>query len=263
MTTKPTARSATKRLPDPADREPDEVTAFDHLHKIGAAYLLTDYFGSPETTLVAADRWMVATPGSNMATARRPDLLIAFNVSREKYRANNGYIISEQGKPPDFVLEVASASTGGIDTGQKRLDYAVLGIGEYWRFDETGEYHGARLAGDSLVDGRYEAIGLDELETGELQGYSGALSLILRWNEGRLEWIDPATGRHIPTLDDERANARAERERAQAERARAQAERARAQAEGARAQAERARAQAAEERVRELEEELARRDRQE
>ena len=73
-------------------------------------------------------------------------------------KASNGYVISEQGKPPDFVLEVASESTANIDTGAKRDDYAALGIAEYWRFDETGEYHGARLAGDRLVQGRYEPI---------------------------------------------------------------------------------------------------------
>ncbi len=84
---------------------------------------------------------MPATPESSMAAARRP-------VSRRQYRANNGHIISEQGKPPDFVLE--------------------------------------------------------EPESGILQEYSLALNLILRWNHGRLEWLDPGAGRHIPTLDDER-----------------------------------------------------------
>ncbi len=284
MTTKPASLLATKRLPDPPEREPDEVTAYDHVYKPGGPYLLTDYFGNPETTLVEADRWMVATPESNMAAARRPDLLIAFNVSRRQYRANNGYIISEQGKPPDFVLEVASISTARTDTGAKRRDYAALGIPEYWRFDETGEYHGERLAGDRLSGGRYEPIALEEPESGILQGYSPALNLILRWNRGRLEWLDPGAGRHIPTLDDERSRAEAERMQAQTERARAEAaqeqvqteraraeaaqeqaqtERARAEAAQEQAQTERARAEAAQEQVRKLEDELARRDRQE
>ena len=87
-----------------------------------------------------------------------PDLLIAFNVEPETYRENNGYIISEQGKPPDFVLEIASRSTGQHDVVDKRPAYAGLGIPEYWRFDETGEFQGTRLAGDRLVDGRYEPV---------------------------------------------------------------------------------------------------------
>ena len=97
----------------------------------------------------------------------------------------------------------------------KREHYAGLGIPEYWRFDETGEFHGARLAGDRLVDGGYEALPIQELPDGVLQGYSAVLDLNLRWNDGHLEWYDPATGLHIATLEDERsariqAEARAE-----------------------------------------------------
>ena len=239
MTTKPTPLPATKRLPDPPKREPDEMTAYDHLHRTGNAYHLAMHFGNPEATLVEADRWIVATPEDNKSTARRPDLLIAFNVSRQQYRANNGYIVSEQGKPPDFVLEVASESTADTDTGDKRRDYTALGIPEYWRFDETGEFHKTRLVGDRLVDGLYEPIDIEEPEEGILQGYSAVLDLIIRWDHGRLGWHDPATRRHIPTLHDERASTESERTRADNEMRRAQA---------------------AEERVRELEEELARRD---
>ena len=94
----------------------------------------------------------------NRSRARRPDLLIAFGVSKADYRASNGYVVSEQGKPPDFVMEVASESTADTDTGSKRDDYAALGIPEYWRFDETGGHHGARLAGDMLQGGSYRAI---------------------------------------------------------------------------------------------------------
>ena len=89
--------------------------------------------------------------------------MIVFNISPEDYRASNGYIIFEQGKPPDFVLEVASESTANTDA--KRDDYAALGIPEYWRFDETGQYHGARLAGDSLLHGRYKPIPLEKPQT--------------------------------------------------------------------------------------------------
>ena len=52
-----------------------------------------------------------------------------------------------------------------MDTGVKRDDYAALGIAEYWRFDETGEHHGDRLA-----EGRYEPIAIAELPEGSLQG---------------------------------------------------------------------------------------------
>ena len=157
--------------------------------------------------LVEADRWIVPSPEFNKARARRPDLLIAFGVSPADYRASNGYIVSEQGKPPDFVLEVASESTAEADVGAKRDYYAELGIPEYWRFDETGEFHGTRLAGDRLVNGQYQPMLIEELPDGVLQGYSAALNLNLRWDNGQLVWRDPATGRRIVTLDDERTRA--------------------------------------------------------
>ena len=194
------------QLPDPPERHPDEVTSYDQIHLPGNAHFLAQHLGNPETTLVAAERYVVLAPRLGRGAIRRsPDLFIAFGVDPQAYRDSNGYIISEQGKPPDFAIEVASPSTGRIDVGEKRDDYAALGITEYWRFDQTGEYHGARLAGDRLVDGQYQPIDIEELADGSLQGYSEALNLYLRWENGNLGWYDPATGQHILTFEGERS----------------------------------------------------------
>ena len=48
-----------------------------------------------------------------------PDLIIAFNADPAACNARNGYVISEQGKPPDFVLEIGSESTGQRDATVK------------------------------------------------------------------------------------------------------------------------------------------------
>ena len=208
MTTKPTPQKAARfRLPDPPEREADEVTAFDYIYEHGNNHHLAMHFGNPETTLVVADKWIVASPEYNRSRARRPDLLIAFGVSPEDYRASNGYIVSEQGKPPDFVIEVASASTAEVDTGAKREDYAALGIREYWRFDSTGDHHGDRLAGDSLEGGVYLPLPTEEVSPGVLQGYSPVLNLVLRWDHGELVWVDPATEAPILTYEDQRERA--------------------------------------------------------
>ena len=199
------------RLPDIPQREPDEVSQFDQLFKTGRSHALAVHLGNPETTLVEADRWIIAEPGTFRELARYPDLLVAFDVDPAAYEASNGYIISEQGKPPDFVLEVASASTWDTDIGAKRDDYARMLIREYWRFDKTGQYHGTRLAGERLVNGVYVPIDIEELSEDVLQGYSEALGLYLRWERGELGWYDPATGQHIATFDTERARADNER----------------------------------------------------
>lgn len=63
----------------------------------------------------------------------------------------NGYVISDQGKPPEFILEVGLPSTRREDTGRKREFYARLGVLEYWRFDEEDSPNVVKLAGDRLV----------------------------------------------------------------------------------------------------------------
>ena len=250
-TTKKPRAKGRFRLPDPPQREPDEMTQYDQLFKTGNSRYLAIHLAKPESTLVEADRWIVPDPSFNKSRARRPDLLVAFGVDPEAYEASNGYIVSEQGKPPDFVLEVASESTGDVDVGEKRAYYAGLGITEYWRFDHTptGQWHGARLAGERLVDGEYVPIEIEELADGSLQGYSPMLNLHLRWERGELAFHDPATGQPIATFEAERARAdSAETERNTEREARAAAE--------ARAETERVRAKNAEARVRELEEQL-------
>ena len=236
------------RLPDPPRREPDEMTQYDRLFKTGNSRYLAIHLGHPDTTLVEADRWIVPAPSFNKSHARRPDLLVAFDVDPGRYKESNGYIIEEQGKPPDFVLEIASESTGGVDVGAKREDYAALGIPEYWRFDETetGRHHGERLAGNRLVEGEYVPVPIDELPDGSLQGYSAVLNLSLRWERGELVFYDPATEQPIATFEDERARADDAETRADTAEAERDAEREARYAERA----------AAEARIRDLEERL-------
>ena len=224
MTTKP---QTLLPLPDPPEREPDDMTSVQHLGENGNLHHLTQYLGNPETTIVSGERYIVPVPGmpSNQRTA--PDMLISFNANPALYHQDNGYVISRQGKPPDLVLEIASRRTGRQDVENKPARYAALGIPEYWRFDETGEFHGTRLAGDRLLDDQYEPVPIETVEEGGLQGYSRVLNIFIQWEHGELRWHDPETGQHIMTFD---------------------------QAQD--------RADAAEARVRELEAELARRGRE-
>ena len=190
------------------------------------------FLGNRETTIIMGDVYIAREPTSSNAGLFHPDLFIAFDVDPAACRERNGYVISEQGKPPDFVLEIGSRRTGHRDVNEKRDGYAALGIPEYWRFDNSGgRHHGAPLAGDLLVNGVYQPMPIEQLDARTHQGYSPALNLNLRWEDGNLGWYDPGTGLHIPTFSDEReARLRAE-----------------------------ARSEAAEARIRELEEELRRR----
>ena len=208
------------RLPDPPDREPDDMTSYRQLTATSIIEPLQHYLGNLDTTLITGDQYLIEAPAQNLEGSRYPDLMIAFDADMESHRSNNGYIIAEQGKPPDFVLEIASRSTGSEDVGDKRRDYARMGVAEYWRFDETptGRWHGARLAGDQLENNQYRPIPIEPLPNGALQGYSPILNLHLRWENGQLRWHNPATGQHIATFHDAQEYANREHERANRER---------------------------------------------
>ena len=203
------------RLPDIPEKHPDDMTSSKQLAKGGNQGRLESHLGNPETTIVSGERYICAVPGGPI---RYPDLLVAFAADPELYEANNGYVVSFQGKPPELALEIASRHTAHIDVEVKPDFYASLGVQEYWRFDETGEFHGARLAGDRLVDGQYHPIVVEELADGELRAYSEALGLYFCWRQGRLDWYDPSAEDYIPSLESERQRANTERQRANAER---------------------------------------------
>ena len=146
----------TSKLTTQADR-PDRLDQFPYfpprydmqniLYLYQPSYLvaLARHLGSRETTLVFGEVPVYWYPSRY---ARIPDLLVAFDIDPSAALARNGYSIEEHGKPPDFVLEVASPTTARNDYTQKRVDYAAFGIPEYWRFDPTGgRRYDAALAG--------------------------------------------------------------------------------------------------------------------
>ena len=213
------------RLPDPPQREPEDMTSPKHLAENGNMHHLKLHLGNPETTIVKSDLYLALDRRGSGAPFRVPDLLIAFNADPELYERNNGYVVSEQGKPPDFVLEIASPGTRVEDNTVKRDFYARHGVVEYWRFDEEDGPNRTRLAGDRLAYGAYQPIPIDTLPDGRLRGHSAVLNVILEWHDGNLNWIDPVTEEHIPTFQQEReAKLQAETRESQERQARLQAE---------------------------------------
>ena len=277
MTTKPAYRQLDAeageivQFPEPP---PEEMTGYYSVSWQSYPESLAQHFGHPETTIITSEVAAALMVSPDRVGVRYPDLLIAFNVNPAANRARMGYLIPEQGKPPDFVLEVASKSTGERDETTKRENYASMGVPEYWRFDETGgEHHSVPLAGDRLLNGVYVPIPIHRADAGYLWGRSASLNLDLCWENGILRFRDPATGLYIATFAEERAahrqaDARADAEAAarrqeRAARLRAEAERdaetaTRRQAEAER-DAETAARRQAEARARQLEAELRRR----
>lgn len=143
---------------------------------------------------------------SNLNARLAPDCIVAFGVDPDAIRRRNGYLIWEVGKPPDLVMEVASESTAPNDIGRKRVLYAAMGIGEYWRLDATGgDLYGEALAGEYLLDGEYRRYDLRSDSDGRICGHSAALDLNICWDGMRFDIQDPLTGEyhkdHIESRD--------------------------------------------------------------
>ena len=195
----------------------DDMNNPIYLYRPSHIYALELYLGNPETTIVLGEVPVGWTPGQN-AGIRRPDLLIADNINRAVIIEQWGYAIEQQGKPPDFVLEVASATTGGVDYTDKRHDYEAYRIPEYWRFDPSGgDYHDTALAGDHLVDGVYQPIEIEWLDENRCRGYSEFLGLYVCWEYRELRWYDPETESYLRTHADEVERADREADRADRE----------------------------------------------
>ena len=123
-----------------------------------------------------------------------PYCLVAFDVDTAAIWERIGYDPIQNGKPPDFVMEVASRRTYRNDSGHKRDVYEMVGIPEYWRFDPTGgRFYGQAIIGERLVNGRYERQPMVDYDGSE-GATSAALNLNFRWRERRFWVHDPATG---------------------------------------------------------------------
>ena len=221
-------------LPDPPRK--NDMRQTENFELRAVMNTVARFFGAlrGDSDVLVSGNGYVCTSRSQLPHAPYPDMVIAFGVNRAALVNNNGYEIDRVGKPPDFVLEVASEHTGRRDYTTKRYDYARLGIPEYWRFDHTGgRFHDAALAGDRLVNGDYQRIEVTPDADGVLRGYSDVLELYLCWDRGRLRFYDPKTRAFLqdPTeLEEERDAERAARRTAETELDRERTERLAAEA---------------------------------
>ena len=151
-----------------------------------------------------------------------PDCQIVFGLTDEaveSLRHRNTYLTWEVGKPPDFVLEIASPSTAYVDQHRKRDLYAGMGVPEYWRYDSLGgRLYDEPLVGERLVGGEYERMDMHRESDGSVWGHSDALNLDLWWIDGELRFWNPARGVWLRDFEETEEALRAAEARANAER---------------------------------------------
>lgn len=154
----------------------------------------------------------------NPRRCRAPDLMVVVGVpkgDREVYK------VWEEGRFPDFVLEITSKSTRGEDTDEKfRVYRDEWKVKEYVLFDPRQEYLKPSFQGHRLVDGEFQPI---PIVRGQLR--SEVLGLKFERAGVRLVIRDVETGRELLTAGQDAARrAREERELAESRAAVLQAE---------------------------------------
>ena len=201
------------------------------------------HFRALADVLVAMELAVYFERGNNLAWLR-PDVLVAFGVGRG---SRSVFKVWDEGKAPDFVLEVASPSTAANDAWHKARQYVRIGVREYWRLDPEGSMMGTPLEGYRAEGDRYERVEPVVGAGGIKHLRSGVLGLDLR-SERR----ERAT---VLVLRDARTGEEFDGALEASERKRRLAE-ARASAKDAELSAKDAELRASQERVRELEQQL-------
>ena len=217
---------------------------------------LRDYF-RPRPDVYVSGNLLIYYEEGNRNASVAPDVFVVIGVPGHPRPI---YKVWEEGKAPDFVLEITSRHTRDKDEGPKRDLYERLGVQEYWQYDPTGDYLEPRLRGMALQRGEYRPLTPNWSADGTQVMLSEVLGLELRVAGSELRFRDPMSGEPVRTLSEsERERRRAEQERRRAEQEQRQAEQERQQAEQERRRAESRLAQeaearrAAEARVAELE----------
>ena len=150
----------------PSEEEEDEKvpvsTAHDEFSRGLCTGLVARYRQRPDV-FVAHDLFVYFDGGGRAEAARlAPDLLVSFGAPK---RLRGSYAVWEEGKPPDFVLEILSESTWRKDVEVKPGLYERMGVREYFVFDPHGHID-PLLRAWRFADGRRERLPVVDVADG-------------------------------------------------------------------------------------------------
>jgi Uma2 family endonuclease len=195
---------------------------------------LNDFFAAEPDVYISGNLLLFYEEG-NRHKHVAPDVFLVRGVPKLPPREH--YLLWEEGKAPDVVIEITSKTTKKEDQTKKPVLYReVLKVPEYFRFDPKEQYLKPPLQGSRLEAGQYVPIVPVE---GRLP--SAVLGLHLERRGTELRLYDPAAGRYLPTRAERAREAQAAQQRAEAAQQRAEAAQQRAEAAQQRAEQERQR----------------------
>lgn len=197
--TVPPARTISKvHYPDSDGRPMGETP----LHADNLAYLvhmLRMWYEDNSQVFIAGNMFLYYVPGDRLKHLS-PDVFVVHGVPKHTTPERRRYLVWEEGKVPDVVIELTSESTREEDIDDKMAIYrSPLGVKEYFLYDPYEEYMEPPLQGYRLIEGQYQAIAPVD---GRIP--SERLGLHLESSDGFLRLYDPATRRWLPTPPEER-----------------------------------------------------------
>jgi Uma2 family endonuclease len=189
------------------------------------------WYAKARRVYVSGNLLLYYVPG-NKRKHVSPDVFVVRGISKRK---RPYYLLWDEGKSPEMIIELTSKSTRKEDLDTKfKLYRDILRVQEYFLFDPFAEYLKPPLRGFRLTDGQYLPIQPVE---GRLP--SEVTGLHLERDGTMLRLYDPVAGKWLPTPEERITLADAEREEEKAGRLHAEAEREEEKAGRVHAEAER------------------------
>ncbi|MBW3596495.1 MAG: Uma2 family endonuclease [Planctomycetes bacterium] len=176
----------------------------DNLHHL--VEMLRGWFADDDHVYVAGNSFLYYVEGDPRRHIS-PDVFVVRGIPKQPPRRR--YLVWEEKKAPDFVIELTSQSTMEEDLEDKFQIYRdILRVQEYFLFDPLDEFLEPRLRGFRLKKGEYVPI---RRVKGRLP--SKVLGLHLEPRDWELRLYDPGAEKWLPTpAEDREARLRAEAE---------------------------------------------------
>ena len=181
-----------------SDGQPMAESDFQLAPLLYAVDALRGFFQDRQDVYVAGNLFIYYEEGNPKAVVA-PDVFVVIGAEKKD---RSSYMLWQEPKAPDFVMEITSRSTRSEDQGPKRGIYAFLGVAEYWQYDPTGDYLAPLLQLFRLRDGNYYAIPAHKHPDGWLSLYSEVLGLDVRVESGALCFYDLETDRKLLTYQE-------------------------------------------------------------
>ena len=175
------------------DGEPMAESDFQREPLMYAVEALGAYFQQRADVYVSGNLFIYYEEG-NLEAVVAPDVFVVFGAPKHR---RSSYMLWNEPKAPDFIMEITSRRTRSQDQGPKRGTYAFLGVQEYVLYDPTNDYLRPPLRGLSLVGDNYELMPTTVLPDGTLTLYSHVLGLELRLIHDVLRFVEPTTSQQL------------------------------------------------------------------